>query len=357
MAIQPDGKLIIFGTRSAVGATDGDGNYTNKYAAFGMVRLDSGGAVDTSFGSGGYVTTLFPRVADFGEQAVVLTDGHILVVGGQGEWNYEAQAFTDMAVAIAEVEPGAVTLPVSVVTPPQATYLGAGGGGSPSSSNGFSPAQICTAYGITALDNFEGITTAGSTPDAGQGQTIAIIVGNDDPDIVTDLNTFDSNSNLPPPPSFEVLNQLGQVVRTLTSRSGSGTPPSQDSSGTAEHEASLNVSGPMRLPPDANIIMVEADSGNFDDLIGGAAKPGAVQIAREQPGVSVISMSFGEPEIDLGSAAENWWDTNCFATPSGHRPITFVAASGDTGRRHRIHLGFQATANRIIYRTYSLRRR
>ena len=65
--------------------------------------------------------------------------------------------------------------------------------------------------------------------------------------------------------------------------------------------------------------------------IGSATKPGAVQIAREQPGVSVISMSFGEPEIDFGSAAENWWDTNCFTTPSGHRPITFVAASGDTG--------------------------
>src|SRR5262249_8455261 len=48
--------------------------------------------------------------------------------------------------------------------------------------------------------------------------------------------------------------------------------------------------------------------------------------ARSQPGVAVVSMSFGSGEWSTESALDSY-----FTTPSGHSGVTFVAASGDGG--------------------------
>jgi subtilase family serine protease len=52
----------------------------------------------------------------------------------------------------------------------------------------------------------------------------------------------------------------------------------------------------------------------------------AVNWARQQPGVSVVSMSWGGAE----SSGDHAYDS-IFTTPAGHTGITFVASSGDNG--------------------------
>ncbi len=78
----------------------------------------------------------------------------------------------------------------------------------------------------------------------------------------------------------------------------------------------------------ANIVLVEANSATYADAMI------AIDTARNLPGVSVVSMSFGWTEGDgtdqINHAGENSMDA-LFTTPAGHQGITFVAASGDKG--------------------------
>ena len=64
----------------------------------------------------------------------------------------------------------------------------AGGGGPPSAA--FTPAQLQAAYGFNSI-SFNGV--AGT----GKGETIAIVDAYDDPNIQSDLNTFDTEFGLP----------------------------------------------------------------------------------------------------------------------------------------------------------------
>jgi len=74
------------------------------------------------------------------------------------------------------------------------------------------------------------------------------------------------------------------------------------------------------MAPGANIVLVEANSNSYADLMT------AVNYARNQPGVSVVSMSWGSGEF----STEPSYDSD-FTTPSGHNGVTFVAATGDSG--------------------------
>ena len=69
LAVQPNGQIIAAGLHSAGGST-----------AFGVARLDSGGSLDTTFGTGG---TLITNLPGGGQATVVLIqpDGKILVIG------------------------------------------------------------------------------------------------------------------------------------------------------------------------------------------------------------------------------------------------------------------------------------
>jgi subtilase family serine protease len=69
-------------------------------------------------------------------------------------------------------------------------------------------------------------------------------------------------------------------------------------------------------------VVVEAKSNSIQDLMT------AVNVAKQIPGVSVISMSWGGSEFSGQTAYDS-----VFTTPAGHTGITFVAASGDEGAR------------------------
>jgi subtilase family serine protease len=167
---------------------------------------------------------------------------------------------------------------------------------------GFSPQQISQAYGFNQI-TFKNGTIQGN----GSGQTIAIVDAYSQPNIASDLQTFDSTYGIAAPPSFTVVNENG----------GSTLPTSDTNWGMEE---SLDVEWAHAMAPGANILLVEANSNSYSDLLT------AVNYARNQPGVSVVSMSWGGPEF----AGENLYDSY-FTTPTGHNGVTFVASSGDNG--------------------------
>src|SRR5262249_17969012 len=81
-------------------------------------------------------------------------------------------------------------------------------------------------------------------------------------------------------------------------------------------EIALDVEWSHAIAPGAKILLVEAASDSFTDLLN------AVDYASKQPGVSVVSMSWGSTEFSGETALDKH-----FTTPG----ITYVASSGDYG--------------------------
>jgi hypothetical protein len=167
----------------------------------------------------------------------------------------------------------------------------------------FTPAQIRQAYSINSI------------PDNGAGQTIAIIDAYNDPDIASDVQTFDSTYSL------QTFNVVGGPTFTVENQTGGASPlPPNAAPGNWDLEESLDVEWAHSLAPDANIILFEANSDNNDDLYA------TVNTARNTPSVSVITMSWGGPEDPSDTSTDS-----LFTTPAGHQGITFIASTGDSG--------------------------
>ena len=153
------------------------------------------------------------------------------------------------------------------------------------------PAQVRHAYGFDQL------------PYDGSGQTIAVVLAYDNPTAAQDLHTFDRQFGLPDPTLLKATE---------------GSRVAYDPGWALE--SSLDLEWAHAIAPRATLLLVEAASTSFSDLMS------AVDYARHYPGVSVVSMSWGAGEF----AGENQFD-GLFTTPAGHTGVTFVAASGDTG--------------------------
>ncbi|MEN6333265.1 MAG: S53 family peptidase, partial [Phycisphaerales bacterium] len=181
---------------------------------------------------------------------------------------------------------------------------------SPMLTSSLTPAQIRGAYGIDKIK-------LGSLVGDGTGQTIAIVDAYDNPSFVSstsssfstsDLAVFDDYFGLPDPPSFLKLNQTG----------GTSYPTGDTGWG---QEIALDVEWAHAVAPGANIILFEANSNSTSDLMA------AVNTARNYPGVSVISLSWGSTDYGSGYLYDSY-----FTTPSGHTGVTFLASSGDDGK-------------------------
>ena len=172
---------------------------------------------------------------------------------------------------------------------------------------GYKPAQILQAYGINQIEFNGGIVGNGA------GQTIAIVDAYDTPNILTELQAFDSQFGIPNPPTFTRVAQDGSTNYPPVDPRGPGT-------NNWELETALDVEWSHALAPSANILLVEAENN------GTALENVAVPYAASQPGVSVVSMSFGAGEFP----SEQNNDTD-FTTPTGHTGVTFVASTGDGG--------------------------
>lgn len=86
LILQPDGKLVAAGSRRA--ATSGPTPFD-----FLLVRYDTDGTLDGTFGSGGVVTTDFAGEDSTVNALVIEPDGKLVAVGGSGFFNRGTSAF------------------------------------------------------------------------------------------------------------------------------------------------------------------------------------------------------------------------------------------------------------------------
>ena len=116
-----------------------------------------------------------------------------------------------------------------------------------------------------------------------------------------------------PTPSLKIVNQTG---------SSTITTPRNDTRAAA-------TSGVVEVvharAPAATILLIERD-----DNSSFASGEAAVNYARTQPGVSVVSMSYGSAEAnDFTSLQQEQATDSDYTTPAGHIGVTIVASSGD----------------------------
>ena len=186
---------------------------------------------------------------------------------------------------------------------------------SPTGSVAYTPAQVRAAYGISNL-TFDG-----------SGQTIAVVDAYDNPNILESLDTFDAQFGLTAN-GTTLFNQYGPASSFLTVLGQSGQTsslPATDPAGAGnanwELETALDVEWIHAIAPGAQIVLVEASSQSLSDLMAGVAT------AASQPGVSVVTMSWGFPEGQAVFAADEANYDSVFNVPG----VTFLASTGDYG--------------------------
>jgi subtilase family serine protease len=175
--------------------------------------------------------------------------------------------------------------------------------------------QIRHAYGI---DN---LIKAGFD---GKGKTIVIVDAFQSPNIVSELNTFDTFYGLPS------LNGLGgkknSKLGTFTQVAPDGLTPFDETdpyhTGWAE-EITLDVLFAHALAPGANITLVLSKSDDDTDILS------ATKYAVDHNLGDVISQSFGENESCVDTSLLN--AQHALFAKATLKGITLVAASGDQG--------------------------
>ena len=196
--------------------------------------------------------------------------------------------FTAAAAAHLIADINATTAqPLGVAHPTAApgTVLPADWTGSPNPP--YTPQQIRHAYGFDQVAN------------QGSGQTIYIVDAFDNPTVASDLTTFDTQFGLPAPPSFTV-HQMSKNIKT---------------NNTWGLEEDLDVQWAHAIAPQANIVLVEAETNAFNRLLD------AVDWATNN-GATIVSMSWG--------SSEGAYETKLDST-FNHPGVSYVAAAGDTG--------------------------
>jgi len=163
---------------------------------------------------------------------------------------------------------------------------------STASISGLTPALARHAYGFDTIAN------------QGDGMVVAIVDAYDDPKIEADLGVFSNAFSLP-----ACTSSNGCFTKVYAR----GTRPRTDSGWALE--MSLDVEWVHAIAPKAKIMLVEAASASFSDLLA------AVDVAVTR-GASVVSMSFGGSEF----GSETGFDSHFNVAG-----VTFVASSGDSG--------------------------
>ncbi len=174
-------------------------------------------------------------------------------------------------------------------------------------ANYYTPGDLRGAYGLSSLfgDEYEG-----------QGKTIAIIDAYGDPEIVQDLNTFDTAFGLP------------SVNLTIIP-----VGPYQPNLGITtgwEAEVALDVEAAHMMAPLASINLVIAS--NDSNGLFYAIK----DVVTEHLG-NVVSMSWGEPENAIGNSGYTsdgylgYAYADYYFALGASEGITFFSSSGDTG--------------------------
>jgi hypothetical protein len=206
-----------------------------------------------------------------------------------------ASCFAMRRVIVKKSTPGAqaFTLPSGAVkaTPANSARPAVTKAATLGPSNGYTPSDFATAYGINES--------------GGTGQTVAIVDAYNDPDINSDLQTFDSQYSLPT--CSEANNCL-----TVVAQDGSSNLPA-DNTGWAGEE-SLDVETVHSVCQGCKIILIEATTNSYANLT--TAENEAVTL-----GATEITNSYGGPE----------GGTTSLAGAYNHPGIVITASTGDDG--------------------------
>jgi N-acetylneuraminic acid mutarotase len=163
---------------------------------------------------------------------------------------------------------------------------------------GYSPADLISAYNLPS--------------DGGAGATIGIVDAYDNPNALADLTVYRAQYGLPAltEGQFRKVNQRGVE--------GSYPEPDADWAG----EIALDIDMVSAIAPNANILLVEADSANFDDL--GAAVNQAVAL-----GATYVSNSYGTSYTSTPGSGEDASEVQLSDAYYDHPGVAVVASSGD----------------------------
>ena len=176
---------------------------------------------------------------------------------------------------------------------PTLTYTGDPGG--------YTPQMIRDAYGFTDLEDR-------GDDLRGRGQAIAVVVAHHAPDAKSDLNTFSREMGLPKLRSgqFKVLFP-------------SGRRPLFDEDWAAE--AGVNLQMAHAIAPDADLVLIEAESAGGADIEEAMAR--GIKYLNKNYGGGVMSLSTG-----FAAESANQIIFEQIVTSPRARNVTFVAASG-----------------------------
>lgn len=173
-------------------------------------------------------------------------------------------------------------------------------------SHFITPADFATIYDVP-------------TTYTGSGVTIGI-VGWSRVD-TNDLNEFRSRTGT----SFPNPNQVVSTYGGIDPGSPCTTTSCSSSALSSQEEATLDVTRAGSVAPGANLELVVSTSSGTQDGIGADAQ----YLVDTTPVVQVMSISFGDCEIDGGSSEVTYWN-NLFQTAAGEGISVFVS-SGDSG--------------------------
>jgi subtilase family serine protease len=179
----------------------------------------------------------------------------------------------------------------------------------------FGPQQIRTAYGLHRLID------AGYD---GAGQTIVLIESYGSPTLEADLQQFDAEFGLPPPPSLKVIAPIGAIPPF--------DPTNNDVVGWAE-ETSLDVQWSHALAPHANIVVLVSPVDETEGVQGLPQFLALEQYALDHDLGKIISQSWGATENTLFTAGGEavFANFNAFYARAAAANITVFASTGDNG--------------------------
>jgi subtilase family serine protease len=167
---------------------------------------------------------------------------------------------------------------------------------------GYGPAQFLKAYGLTG-------TAAGA-----KRPVIAIVDAYDDPNIASDLATYDSTFGIPALPNCSASIASSSVsCFKKVSQKGNTSYPSSDAGWSLE--ISLDVEIAHATCENCSILLVEANSSTYANLM--TAESEAVAL-----GANVVSNSYGGSEFSGETSYDTYFD---------HPGVAFVASAGDSG--------------------------
>lgn len=164
------------------------------------------------------------------------------------------------------------------------------------SGSGYRPADLQSAYGLTAASRHRG-----------RGETVAIVDAYHDPTAAADLAVYRKRWGLPP--------CGGGCLTVLNEHGGTGPSPEPDPTGGWELEESLDLDMVSAICPNCHIVLVEADSSSIDDL-------GAAEDAAAASGARFISNSWGGADSFDAATYDHYFD---------HPGVAITFSAGDVG--------------------------